>query len=157
MRPATDHCLEQNRSVQPSPQSCMIMCALNSLNMLMIDAVDRWPVGYLLERLSDFPEFGERVFCGLLADLLFAPGDGDGSPLRGCELRIHLKRKADCHVWLKMVTSSSEITSVNKSYALRRSSTLSTLRTFSTLPDFHQVFRRLWDSIRLPTRCPHLW
>jgi HEXXH motif-containing protein len=54
----------------------------------MIDVVDRWPVGYLLERLANFPELGERVFCRLLADLLFAPSDGDGSPLRDCELRI---------------------------------------------------------------------
>lgn len=121
MRPATDHCLEQNRSVQPSPQSCMIMCALNSLNMLMIDAVDRWPVGYLLERLSNFPEFGERVFCRLLADLLFAPDDGDGSPLRGCELRIPPQEEGRLPCLAQNGYLSSEITSVNKSYALRRS------------------------------------
>jgi len=54
----------------------------------MIDFVDLWPVGFLLERLSNSPELAERVFCRLLADLLFAPSDGDGSPLRGCELRI---------------------------------------------------------------------
>ena len=54
----------------------------------MIYFVDSWQVGYFLERLSNSPELAERVFCRLLADLLFAPGDGDGSPLRGCELRI---------------------------------------------------------------------
>lgn len=54
----------------------------------MIDVVDRWPVGFLLERLSNSPELAERVFCRLLADLLFVPSDGDGSPLRGCSLRI---------------------------------------------------------------------
>ena len=54
----------------------------------MINFIDRWPVGFLLERLSNSPELAERVFCRLLADLLFASSDKDGSPLRGCVLRI---------------------------------------------------------------------
>ena len=72
---AQDYLLALHRIMAASPEQ-------------MIDIVDRWPVGYLLERLSNFPELGGRVFCRLLADLLFAQGDGDGSPLRGCELRI---------------------------------------------------------------------
>jgi HEXXH motif-containing protein len=54
----------------------------------MIQVVDRWPVGFLLERLCNSPELAERVFCRLIADLLFVPGDKNGSPLRGCTVKI---------------------------------------------------------------------